>query len=742
MTETPGVPEPEGTWAKLRSRKVVQWSLAYVAGAWALLQAIDFLADAFDWPGASKRFATLASLVGLPIAIVVAWYHGERGQQRISAAELALLATLCLLGGSALWFYGKRVEPAPTVTGALQPGASPSAGSTLAGERPAIAVLPFDNRSRLEDDAFFVDGIHDDILTQLSKIGALTVIARTSVEQFRDTTLPVKVIAEQLGVGTILEGGVQRAGDRVRINVQLIDAASEGHLWAETYDRELTAANIFTIQSEVAAAIAAALKATLSPAEEARSRAVPTRNLEAWEAYQLGRRRMARRTSADLVDAERFFVKAIDLDPEFALAYVGLADTLGLQIDYGGIPAGEALERAGAAVARALALDPDLAEGATSSAWLAFQSGEFAEAEAGFHRAIELNPNYATAYHWSSRLFGAQGRYEEALRYAERAVLLDPLSVIINVNFGISLERVSRFEDALAAYHRAIEIEPSMPNSYLRIGALHDFAFGRLDLAMPWFEKAARIDPGNPDYSMALAGLYLDLGDDRQARLWLEETLQRSASYSPVHAVTALLLLYDGKQARMLGAATRAVEIEPRNSLALRLLRDYDLQRGDYAKIRARYASAFPELFEPAVLQVDATNYSAAVDLAPVLHETGEHELADALLALSESLLRGTPRMGWMGYRITDSQIYALRGRQGEALTALRAAEQDGWRFLWRYHRDHDPSFASIRDKPAFRSIFADIEADMARQRAGLAARPADAPLAPVQPPASQSPGF
>ncbi|HSQ68714.1 MAG TPA: hypothetical protein VLM41_01410, partial [Steroidobacteraceae bacterium] len=271
MTVTPGAPEPDGTWAKLRSRKVVQWSLAYVAGAWALLQAVDFLADAFGWPDASKRFATLASLIGLPIAIVVAWYHGERGQQRISAAELALLATLCLLGGSGLWFYGKRVERTPAVPGASQPEAARPPGPAVAAARPAIAVLPFDNRSRLEDDAFFVDGIHDDILTQLSKIGALTVIARTSVEQFRDTTLPVKVIAGKLGVGAILEGGVQRAGDRVRINVQLIDAATEGHLWAETYDRELTATNIFTIQSEVAAAIAAALKATLSPAEEARA---------------------------------------------------------------------------------------------------------------------------------------------------------------------------------------------------------------------------------------------------------------------------------------------------------------------------------------------------------------------------------------------------------------------------------------------------------------------------------------
>ena len=156
-----------------------------------------------------------------------------------------------------------------------------------------IAVLPFENRSREADDAFFVDGIHDDILTQLSKVSALRVISRTSVEQFRDTKLPMKAIADQLGVSKILEGGVQRAGDRVRITVQLIDAATDAHVWAESYDRELTAANIFAIQSELPRAIADALEATLTPAERARVDAVPTQSLEAWEAYQLGKQRMA-----------------------------------------------------------------------------------------------------------------------------------------------------------------------------------------------------------------------------------------------------------------------------------------------------------------------------------------------------------------------------------------------------------------------------------------------------------------
>ena len=725
MTDTPPEREGEGTWGKLRHRKAVQWGIAYVAAAWTVLQGLEYFTETYGWPSQIRQILTLVLVLGLPIVLVIAWYHGDRGHQRVTGPELALLALLGLLGCGVLWLYERRSEQAPAAAGAVKPAATPAA----AEERPSIAVLPFENRSDKHEDEFFVDGIHDDILTQLTKVSALKVISRTSVEQFRDTRLPIKTIAEQLGVTKILEGGVQRAGDRVRINVQLIDANTDTHLWAESYDRELTAANIFAIQSEVAAAISNALKATLTPAERARAKAVPTRNLKAWEAYQLGRQRMAKRTSAALADAEQFFQKAINLDPKFTLAYVGLADTLSLQIDYGGLPATSALARAGAAVAKALELDPNLAEAVTSSAWLAFQSGQFAEAESQFRRAIELNPNYATAYHWSSRLFSVQGRYEEALRYAEKAVALDPLSVIINVNLGLSLERVARFRDALAAYRTAIEIEPSMPNSYLRIGAVYDFAFGRLDLAIPWFEKAEELDPGNPDYSLALAGLYLELGDNARARHWLDQALERGSGYSSAHAVMALLHLYAGERAKMLSSATKALEIEPRDSLALIVLRNADLQLGAYTGIRARYAKAFPELLAADPPQIDGTNYGAAIDLALVLQRTGERERAALLLDRSESFFRAIPRMGWMGYRITDAQVHALRGHRKEALAALREAENDGWRFLWRYHRDFDPALASIRNAPEFKAVFADIERDVARQRAELATRPKDAPL-------------
>ncbi len=188
----------------------------------------------------------------------------------------------------------------------------------------------------------------------------------------------------------------------MRVTVQLVDATTDAHLWAESYDRELTAANIFAIQSEVAAAIADALKATLTPAEQARAKAVPTQNLQAWEAYQLGKQRMAKRTSADLADAEQFFREAIDLDPKFALAYVGLADTLNAAGQYSGAPKESALSNAEKAVAKALELDPKLAEAWASSGLIAQDRWQYERAESMFRRAIELNPNYAPARHWYS----------------------------------------------------------------------------------------------------------------------------------------------------------------------------------------------------------------------------------------------------------------------------------------------------------------------------------------------------
>lgn len=720
-------PSPEGLWARLRRRKVVQWGLAYAAGAWGLLQGVDFLVDAFHWPDAIKQYATLATVVGLAIALVLAWFHGERGQQRPTAIEIATLATLLAAGGGLLWLYERPIEPVS------ERSAVQATGDGLAQpvhRALSIAVLPFENRSRLEDDVFFVDGIHDDILTQLSKVGALRVISRTSVEQFRDTTLPTREIAKMLDVATILEGGVQRAGNRVRINVQLIDAQHDAHVWAQTYDRELTAANIFAIQTEVATAIAAALRTTLTAGERTRVEAASTQKLEAWEAYQLGRQRLARRTSESLAEAERYFRRAIEIDPGFAVAYVGAADTLVLRLGHTGYPPAATLDRAEGAVREALELQPSLAEAVAGAANIALLKGDYASAESGFRRAIDLSPSTAPAYYGCSRLYGLTGRYAESLSCATRAAELDPLSVNANLNLGRALERVGQFDDALARYRKAIEIDPAVPNSYLLVGSVYAHGLGQLGKAVPLFERAAQLDPGNPTYSLALAGSHLDLGNVGAAGRWLEHAVTHGAEYQDVATVEALVHLYEDDLSTTERIAKKVLEINARNPNALNMLRIVAERTGRELDVRALYVSAFPELSQSEPPVVDASNARSAVDFAGLILREGEGSGWEGLLDRSERVVRSSQRMGWEGYGLLDVQIHALRGDTAKALAALQEATTAGWRsFGWRYYRDFEPTLASIRDEPQFKDIFAEIEADLARQREALAARPPDAPL-------------
>jgi TolB-like protein/Tfp pilus assembly protein PilF len=727
VTDAPKEREGEGALSKLGRRKVVQWGVAYAAAAWTLLQGFAYLSETFHWPELIRPFVTLAIMLGLPVVLVVAWYHGDRGQQRITAVELSILAVLLAASGAVLWSYERRRPPAP-VSEAREAARRDVAGSEH--DLRSIAVLPFENRSRLEDDVFFVDGIHDDILTQLSKVGALTVISRTSVEQFRNTQMPIRSIAEKLDVSMILEGGVQRAGDRVRINVQLIDARSDTHLWAETYDRELTAANIFAIQSEVATAIAAALKATLTTGERARVGAPSTQKLEAWEAYQLGRQRLAKRTSESLAEAEQYFQRAVEIDPKFAVAFVGVADTLVLRLGYTGYPREATLEKADAAIQQALALEPGLAEAVAGAATLALIKEDYAAAEASFRRAIDLSPSSPTAYRGCSQLYGLMGRNDDSLRCATKAAELDPLSVSVNLGLGRALERVGRFDDALARYRKAIEIDPSVPSSYLFVGSTYAHGLGRLDQAVPWFERAARIDPGSPTYSLALGGSHVDLGNIAEAGRWLAEAIRNGAEYQDVATVEALVCLYEGNLAKVEQISRKVLDTDPRNPHALNMLRIVGLRTGRRIDVLALYVKAFPELVGTDSPVIDGSNYRSAVDLAGLLLDAGDRNRAARLLDGAESVIRSTQRMGWYGYGMLDVQIHALRGDKIRALAALREARTAGWRsFGWRYYRDFEPALASIRNEPEFIATFADIERDMARQRAALAARPKDAPL-------------
>ncbi|MEE8447753.1 MAG: hypothetical protein V3S52_08890, partial [Gemmatimonadota bacterium] len=357
----------------------------YVLGSWLALQAVDTLAGALNLPDWAPPLALFLLIIGLPIVLATAFIQegarpasveaageeaAEPGSHKTGShhrfftwrnAMLGAVAASLLWGGVAIgWFlFGRSSESAQAA------GQPPGVAEASIIDLRSIAVLPFSNRAADEGESavFFAEGIHDDILAQLSQIDSLTVISRTSVMQYAGTTKPMREIAGELGVGTVLEGAVQRAGDRVRVNVKLIDASMDRQLWAQTYDEELTAANIFAIQSDIARKIAAALQATLAPDVEVRIESRPTESLEAYDLYTRGRYVLNRSgTREDLESAADLYRQAIAADSAYALAHVGLAGTYMFLWGNGFLAAEEALPQARAAVERALELDETLAE--------------------------------------------------------------------------------------------------------------------------------------------------------------------------------------------------------------------------------------------------------------------------------------------------------------------------------------------------------------------------------------------
>jgi TolB-like protein len=239
---------------RLKERKLVQWAIAYVAAAFALLQGIDIVAQQFDWPAGIRRGITLALIVGFFITLVLAWYHGEHGSQRVSGTELLIIGLVLALGGGFLWRYAAGSHAVETQPAAASAANHPPAAATQIPEK-SIAVLPFENLSSDKENSYFTDGVQDEILTDLARVADLKVISRTSVMQYRDPAARnSRKIGQELGVAHLLEGSVQRAEGKVRVNAQLIDTRTDAHLWAQTYDRNLK--DVFAIQSEIAETIA------------------------------------------------------------------------------------------------------------------------------------------------------------------------------------------------------------------------------------------------------------------------------------------------------------------------------------------------------------------------------------------------------------------------------------------------------------------------------------------------------
>ena len=316
----------EGPWAKLRRRKVVQWGVAYAAAAWTLLQAVEYTVETFHWPEPIRQWTTLVVLFGLPATLVIAWYHGDRGEQRVTGAELIIMSLLFLAAGGILWLYEPPGESAmePRVT----PGAATTARPAVAAEA-SIAVLPFAALSSGADDGYFADGLTEEIINALTALPDLLVTARTSAFYFKGKEIPVPEIATTLGVAHIVEGSIRRSGDKARITAQLIRASDGFHMWSQTYDRSL--ADVFAVQTQIAESIAGVLGVLLDERMRAFMADTGVHDVEAFIAYQRGVELFNRAHNDGpllplLARANTEFEAAIARKPDFAQAYFYHAD--------------------------------------------------------------------------------------------------------------------------------------------------------------------------------------------------------------------------------------------------------------------------------------------------------------------------------------------------------------------------------------------------------------------------------
>ena len=381
--------------------------------------------------------------------------------------------------------------------------------------KKSIAVLPFDNLSRDPDNAYFCEGVQDEILTRLAKVADLKVISRTSTQHFKSAPENLPQIAHQLGVANILEGNVQKASDQVRVNVQLINAITDAHLWAEIYDRKLT--DIFTVESDISKRIADTLQAKLTGSEKSALSKKPTANPEAYELYLKGRFFWNKRTGNDLKTAADYFQRAVDADPSYANAYAGLAQSYLLIPLFGAGMPREFFPKASAAARRAIELDETSAEGHAALGNL-YCMDDFnpPASEKEFQRALALDPNYATAHHWlSNSLLVTMGRFDEAIKEGKRAVELDPLSLIINADLGSTLMLARRYDDAIAQLRTTIALDPNFAYAHWNLGEAL-YLKGDSTGAIAEYEKAASLD-NDPEIQALLARAYAETGKKEQA---------------------------------------------------------------------------------------------------------------------------------------------------------------------------------------------------------------------------------
>jgi TolB-like protein len=543
----------DGWWDALRRRKVAHWGILYVAGAWGFLQGFEFLSDTYSWPRQLQQLATLALLIGLPIVLVLAWYHGDRGQQRVTTAEFAIITLLLLIGGGALAFYQRSSAGDTEAARATADPAAPPASPSAPDARPSLAVLPFVDLSQAKDQEYLGDGLAEEIINQLAQVPALRLVGRTSSFSFKEKDDDLRTIGSKLGVAHLLEGSVRKSGDRIRITAQLVAASDSSQLWSKTYDRNLT--DVFAVQDEIARDVAQALSVKLD-AVKLNTAQGGTTNVDAYDRYLRWRQLLFSEYFDEEHDRERVRLarEAVALDPKFVLGWDTLARSLrSLANKVDDEQAARLREEAARVRAHIAGLAPDHWIVKRDRAFALWREGQWAEAIALTREVMEGGPmSYERAYPYTELIFSV-GHLDETVDVIEQLKAVEPLAMFVSRDLQYDYTAARRIEDAEAEYQRSLTLDGSDTGPTT-------LAFHRTLARADADPKVLRELHGRLVKALGWPFL-LDLGgalDDREAML----AILREAAKDPSYGAGAVdrALIFQMETADALGDADLAVD--------------------------------------------------------------------------------------------------------------------------------------------------------------------------------------
>lgn len=503
-------------WSELKRRRVIRVVVVYVVASWLAISAAETLLPNLNLPEWSVTLVISFVVLAFPIVLALAWIFdiGPKGVEVTPAAA-----------GVAEQQPVKPKVPAPAM-----PITAPAASVEPTDDRRSIAVLPFENMSGDRENEYFSDGIAEEILNLLTKLPQLRVASRTSSFEFKGERINIPEVAAKLGVNTILEGSVRRADDRVRITAQLIEVNTDSHLWSETYDRELK--DVFAIQDDIARSIVAALEVTLTPRDRRAIQNVATSDVQAYDYYLRGRKYFYEFTRRQFHNANRMFLKAIEQDPNYALAYAGMADVYSLLYQWAD-SSKENIAKADAASIKAITLDPDLAEAHAARGTALAINGRHDEAERAFENAILLNPGLYEPYYFYGRDCLSAGKFEKAARLFSEACKIRPedyqapsfLSMAY-AELGREKEQEEANKRTLECVEKHIDLHPDDGRA-LTFGAYALVEQGQPDRAREWSERALDADRDEPAIMYNVACTYSLLGELDKALDLLDRAIQQ-----------------------------------------------------------------------------------------------------------------------------------------------------------------------------------------------------------------------